>query len=275
MLADITQENPGMRPRRFAALLPLLFGFLAAAPSPAGATDLAAHRARYDLTLQSARGDVTAANGTMSYEVIDACDGWAVRQRLSMVITDRDGRDIDMISDYTTWESKDGLKLRFNMRQTTDRSVTSDVAGDATLQRNCAGGVAHYTAPDDTTKKLPPGTLLPMAHTAAILKAAQTGKKLLAVPLFDGTGANGAQDTSIVISNWGPPQPGKWPALAKLSSGRVRVAFFDRQSSAQEPDYEVGMRYWEDGIADELSMDFGDFVMNGKLNELTVAKPGC
>ncbi len=264
-----------MRRRRFAALLPLLFALLATAPSPARATDLAAHHARYDLTLQSARGDVTAATGTMSYEVLDACDGWAVRQRLSMVITDREGRDIDMVSDYTTWESKDGLKLRFHMRQTTDQSVTSDVTGDATLQRNGSGGVAHYTSPDDNTKKLPAGTLLPMAHTAAILKAAETGKKLLAVPLFDGTGANGAQDTSIVISSWGPPQPGKWPALSKLASGRVRVAFFDRQTSAQEPDYEVGMRYWENGIADELAMDFGDFVMTGKLNELTVAKPGC
>jgi len=35
------------------------------------------------------------------------------------------------------------------------------------------------------------------------------------------------------------------------------------------------MRYWDNGIADDLSMDFGDFVMNGKLSELTVAKPGC
>jgi hypothetical protein len=264
-----------MRRCRFTAPLLALVTLLASAPSPAGATDLAAHRARYDLTLKSARGDVTGATGTMSYEVIDACDGWAVRQRLSMVLTDREGRDIDMISDYTTWESKDGLKLRFHMRQTTDRSVTSDIAGDATLQRGGTGGQAHYTAPEDATKKLPPGTLLPMAHTAAILKAAESGKKILAVPLFDGTGTNGAQDTSIVISSWGPPQPGKWPALAKLSSGRVQVAFFDRQAASQEPDYEVGMRYWENGIADELSMDFGDFVMNGKLNELTVAKPGC
>ena len=264
-----------MRRCRFTGPLLALLALLASAPSPAGATDLAAHRARYDLTLKSARGDVTGATGTMSYEVIDACDGWAVRQRLSMVLTDREGRDIDMISDYTTWESKDGLKLRFHMRQTTDQSVTSDIAGDATLQRSGVGGQAHYTAPENATKKLPPGTLLPMAHTAAILKAAESGKKILAVPLFDGTGANGAQDTSIVISSWGPPQPSKWPALAKLSSGRVQVAFFDRQAAAQEPDYEVGMRYWENGIADELSMDFGDFVMNGKLNELTVAKPGC
>jgi hypothetical protein len=35
------------------------------------------------------------------------------------------------------------------------------------------------------------------------------------------------------------------------------------------------MRYWENGIADQLSMDFGDYVLAGRLTELTVPKPGC
>ena len=56
----------------------------------------------------------------MGYEVTDACDGWAVRQRLTMTITNADGQDIQMASDYATWESKDGLKFRYHMRQTTD-----------------------------------------------------------------------------------------------------------------------------------------------------------
>ena len=264
-----------MRLRRLAVPAIVLFGLLAFPPAPAAAADLAAHRALYKLTLQTARGDITAASGTMSYEVLDACDGWAVRQRLAMTLTDRDGQDVEMLSDYTTWESKDGLKMRFRMRETTDQSVTSDIAGDASLDKPGGSGSAHYTTPSDTTKPLPAGTLFPMAHTAAILKAAIVGKKFLALPLFDGTGPDGAQDTSVVIASWSPPEEGKWPALAKLPSGRVRVAFFDREAGTQQPDYEVGMRYWDNGIADDLSMDFGDFVMTGKLSELTVPKPGC
>jgi len=264
-----------MRLRRFAVPVVVLLGLLRGTPALAGAADLAAHRALYQLTLQSARGDVTAATGTMSYEVLDACDGWAVRQRLAMTLTDRDGQDVQMLSDYTTWESKDGMKMTFRMHETTDQAVTTDVAGDAHLDQAGGTGVAHYTSPEDTTKPLPAGTLFPMAHTAAILKAAMVGKKFMALPLFDGTGPDGAQDTSVVISSWGPPESGKWPPLAKLASGRVRVAFFDREAGTQQPDYEVGMRYWANGIADELSMDFGDFVMNGRLSDLTVPKPGC
>jgi hypothetical protein len=241
----------------------------------AGIADLVAHRALYTLTLKSARGDINSAHGTMSYEILDACEGWTSRQRLAMTLTNRDGQDIEMLSDYSTFESKDGLRLQFRMRQTTEQSVTSEVAGDARMDRPGGPGEVRYTLPEISTKKLPEGTLFPMAHTAAILAAAKAGKKILALPLFDGTGAEGAQDSSIAITGWDPPQTGKWPDLAKLSSGRVHVAFFDQKSSAQQPDYEVGMRYWENGVADDLAMDFGDFVMTGKLTNLDVLHGGC
>jgi hypothetical protein len=263
-----------MRLRDLAAVA--LFLVTPGAALPAGATDLAAHRAVYSLHLETTHGgDVQAATGTMAYEVQDACDGWAVRQRLHMTVTNRDGQDIDMLSDYTTWESKDGLRLRFRTRQTTDQAVTSDIAGEATLKATGAAGSAHFTSPSDSTKALPAGTLFPMKHTEALLTAAESGKKLLELPLFDGTSASGAQDSSIVITRWGGPKPDKWPALAKLASGRFHIAFFDRGPAGMEPDYEVSMRYWANGVADDLSMDFGDFVMAGTLAEFRLLGHHC
>jgi hypothetical protein len=266
----------GLRQMTVGAAMLLASAASGLAAGPASATELAAHRALYTLNLASSKdGDVSAATGKMAYEVIDACDGWAVRQRLDMTITNRDGQDINMLSDYTTWESKDGLKLRFRMKQTTDTAVTSEVAGDATLESPGGPGVAHYTIPAESTKPLPAGTLFPMAHTAAILAAAEQGKKALFIPLFDGTTADGAQDSSVAVVHWNPPDATKWPDLSKLANGRVHVAFFDRTAGTQQPDYEVSMRYWENGVADELAMDFGDFVMNGKLAEYVPQKGGC
>jgi hypothetical protein len=253
---------------------------LAIGAAPASAADaptpMAAHRALYELSLDQARGaEVAGATGTMAYEVQDVCDGWATRQRLQMTITNRDGQDIQMLSDYTTWESKDELHMRFRMRQTTDTSVTSEVAGEASFERPGGPGEARYTMPAATTAALPAGTLFPTPHTMAILAAARAGKKFIALPLFDGTSDKGAQDSSVVIMNWTGPKPTKWPELSALPSGQVHVAFFDRGSANQQPDYEVGMRYWDNGIADDLRMDFGDFVMKGALSKLTVLPPGC
>ena len=114
-----------------------------------------------------------------------------------------------------------------------------------------------------------------MKHTEALIAAAEAGRKVLGLPLFDGTSANGAQDSSIVITNWGGPKPGKWPDLARLPSGRFRIAFFDRGPENVEPDYEVSMRYWANGVADDLDMDFGDFVMAGTLAEFRLLGHGC
>jgi hypothetical protein len=172
------------RPAMLAAFI-LIAAVLAAAAGPrAEAATFAAHRALYKLTLDPSRtSDVIAASGTMGYEVMDACDGWAVRQRLDMTITNHDGQDIRMVSDYATWESKDGLSFRYHMKQTTDDAVTSQTDGEAKLDKPGGGGQAHYTLPDDAVKTLPQGTLFPMAHTGAILDGAAAGKNFLAIPL--------------------------------------------------------------------------------------------
>jgi hypothetical protein len=273
----LTQWSSFMRPSALAAAV---LALCASAAVPADAAGLntasAAHRAIYNLTLASSRGgEITAARGTMGYEVIDACDGWAVRQRLSMTLTNTEGQDVQMVSDYATWESKDGLKFRFHMKQTTDTAVTSQTDGDAKLERTGGPGEAHYTVPGDTTKPLPPGTLFPMAHTSAILAAAEAGKKFIALPLFDGTDDSGGEDSFVVALDWKKPEANKYPLLSNLPSTRVRLAFFDHAAKGEVPTYQVGMRYWANGVADNLQMDFGDFVMDAKMAELTPLPHKC
>ena len=109
---------------------------------------------------------------------------------LDMTLSNRDGQDVQMVSDYLTWESKDGTKLRFHMKQS-DRHRRHRAGGG-----RCEpdGGLArpatiHYTMPDGQDAwRCRRARLFPMAHTAAIITAAEAGKKFLTVPLFDGTG---------------------------------------------------------------------------------------
>lgn len=249
------------------------------APAPAGApteAGLLAHKALYTLTLDTAQNnDVIAAQGTMGYEVTDACDGWAVRQQLRMTITNADGQQVEMASDYATWESKDGLRFRYHMKQTTDTAVTSQTDGEASLERIGGPGTAHYSLPGDTISKLPPGTVFPMAHTVALIAAAREHKHFVSLPLFDGTDENGVENSFIVVLDWKGPTPNKWPTLSTLPSTKVHISFFDPQPSAMTPTYEVTMRYWENGVADDMKMNFGDFIMNARLNQLSPQPRRC
>lgn len=265
---------------RFFALLATLIllagGVHARVAGPMTAQVLVGHKAGYILTLERVRGsDIAAASGTMGYDVADVCEGWAVRQRLAMVITNADGQDIELVSDYTTFESKDGLRLRFRMKQTTDDAVTSQTEGTATLRRSGGPGEARYTMPKVARVELPAGTQFPMMHTLSLLNAAKEGRKFLAIPLFDGTGDNGAEDSSAVVLDWKQGTTTEHAALSKLFSARVRLAFFERKKNESTPSYEVGMRYWENGVADDMQMDFGDFVMRAKMKEFALQPRTC
>jgi hypothetical protein len=238
------------------------------------ANGLAAHRANYRLTFESSRGgDIIGGSGTMSFEVMDACEGWAVEQKLSMIVTNRDGEDVQMETDYVTWESKNGTRLRFRMHQTTDQANPEVTSGEAVLERVGGKGEVHYSQPKNQLVKLPPGTLFPMWHTATIIAGAEAGKKFLSLPLFDGTAESGAQDTFVIVTDWQKPSAYRFPSLSKLPSGRVHISFFNRTPNAFEPDYEVGMRYWQNGVADDIRMDFGEFVMLAHMTDFKLQPP--
>lgn len=260
-----------MRGRRLALLSAAMLLSL-----PAAAADLASHRAAYRLALESARagGGVQDAAGAMLYEVVDQCDAWTSQQRFTLSLVGRDGTASERQSDYVTWESKDGRVMRFRLRQTVDGTVAQTIVGEARIGADGRGSV-RYREPSEQELALPPGTLFPMIHTLRILAAAKAGQRTLAAPLFDGTSDEGANESNTAIIGAAQGAPSRFPALAALPSWRFRIAFFEPNNTSGSPDYEVGLRYWENGVADELTMDFGDFVVSGRLETLEIIPGGC
>jgi hypothetical protein len=249
--------------------------------APLTARALASHRGIYSLTLDRARENATIVDvsGAMVFEIIDACESWASRQRFTMTLRNREGTELETGSDYATLESMDGRNLRFSLTQMTQGAVKSRVAGQAELTAD-GSGVARYSQPEVKELPIPPGTLLPNTHTIATLNAARAGQRLLVAPIFDGTTADGAQQTTTVMSPWQGPQPvPEAPSLSTLGSSRMRIAFFEpdgeQAGGARTPSYEVSLRYFENGVADDMIMDFGDFTVRAKLMKLEDAPGGC
>lgn len=259
----------------------------AAGPVPQGqpveARHLLTHRAAYRLTLDRVRdgAEIAAARGAMAYEMLDTCDGWATRQRFQLTLTDRDGQEVETSSDYSTWESKDGTRLRFSLTQMSQGAVSQRIQGQAEITPE--GGVVRYESGERREIRLPRGTVLPNMHTIVTLNAARGGQRLVVAPLFDGTSANGAQDSTTVMGPWtAPAAVERFPMLSPLGSVRMRIAFFEREPSgergaggASTPDYEVSLRYWENGVADEMKMDFGEFSVDARMVELQPEPSPC
>jgi len=149
--------------------------------APASAVDIAPHRALYDLTLDNAKvsSGVAGASGGMYYEWGETCDGWTVEQRFRLRLLYAEEGSVDVNSTLVTWESKDGLRYRFNEKRVRNGSVEDDIHGEAHLNGKDKGGVADFEKPDPTTMTLAPGVLFPTAHTLALIENALAGEQFL------------------------------------------------------------------------------------------------
>lgn len=241
------------------------------------ASQLTGQHAVYTLGLSKLRThDITGATGQMAFDVVDGCTGWATTQHMTLIIRNVDGSLTKSVSDYITWESKDGKTLTFTLRESDDGGkVKIDDAGIATHTGADDSGVIKYSIPANTELKMPPGTLFPMQHTEALLAAGRAGSKFIAPLLFDGTTADGAQATFITVLGHQGPAKSPWPGLDKYASTNVDIAFFERKNDDETPDFRTSMRYFENGVATGLVLDFGDFVMTGKLTALSLPPSPC
>ncbi|MDE1896811.1 MAG: DUF1849 family protein [Rhodospirillales bacterium] len=261
--------------------------FLAAlAPLPAAALNVSSNslasrltgqHAVYNLALSKLRThDITGATGQMSFNVTDGCTGWATTQHMTLIVRNVDGSLTKSVSDYVTWESKDGKTLSFSLSESdNDGKVKIDSAGIATHTGPDNSGVIKYTTPANTVLKMPAGTLFPMQHTEALLAAGRAGVKFISPLLFDGTTTDGAQATFVTVLGHHAPGKTRWPALDGDASTDVDIAFFERKNDDETPDFRTSMQYYENGVANALVLDFGDFVMTGKLNALSVPPSIC
>src|SRR5260370_12140427 len=135
--------------------------------APAEAAEIAPHRALYTMCVGNARSDsgVVDARGTMDYEWGETCEGWTIEQRYRLKMRYAETSDVDIVSSFVTWESKDGLRYRFNQKQTRNGEVDQEIRGEARLDGPGKGGVAEITKPHPQTLKLEPSATFPSAHT--------------------------------------------------------------------------------------------------------------
>ena len=96
---------------------------------------LVPHRATYDMKLSVARANsgIMEVTGRMVLETVEACEGWEVKQRIKLKFLRNDGDEFSTDSSFTSYETKDGLALRFSVRNIQDDEVEEELRGTADL----------------------------------------------------------------------------------------------------------------------------------------------
>ena len=260
---------------RITALV-VIVGSLAAYAPPAAAVSLASHRAIYQLDLARVRDSnsgVAGVGGRIVLEAHDDCNGFTFRQRIRTEMAMLDGAPVISDIRLSTWETHDGMSYQFAVKQEINGQVVESFRGTASLSAPGEAGQVRYVEPPDRVDPLPRGTLFPMTHTGAIVAAAEAGQTRLQAMVFDGAAEDGLSMVNAVIGARRPGEQGLGGPLAALDgrpSWPARLAYFKPDRDAELAEFEVGFRLYDNGVATDIELDYGDIVIHGTLTGLEI-----
>lgn len=251
------------------------------AVSTAELARIAPHKALYKIEMVEKRGSqVLNISGDMFFEWKPGCEAWTTDHRFNLNYEYPDSPPMRITSDFTTYERFDGDSFDFHSRRRRDGEMYEQLRGRATMAKD--GGEAGFTMPDGLIFDLPQGTLFPMGHTMAVLRAIRQGQKFFSATIFDGSDIEGPTEVNAFIG--GPADVSGWQetsgAIDKtLLSGpahHIRLAFFPLARVEPDSDYEMSIVLHENGIISDMYVEYKDFSVTQKLVGLeSVKAEGC
>ncbi len=240
------------------------------------------HRAVYEITLERAGpgSGVENMTGRMVYEMTGSvCEGYAQNMRFVTRMVDQEGHS--QVNDLRTSSFEDLSKhrLRFSSSQYENQKLSEAAQGSAGPGNGATFTKVELTKPTKKTVKLPSDIYFPIQHSLALLRAAEAGETMFTANLFDGS-EKGEKfyETSAFIGQRaaageveGPSGLEQPDRLDTLASWPIAISYFDPgpAQTDETPTYELGFRFYENGVSTKLFIDYGDFAIRGRLVELT------
>jgi hypothetical protein len=263
--------------------VPILIGLLFTfeVPSLSAEVVIAPHRAAYKLELKRTRGGsrVSEATGAMIYTWGETCDGWTVEQQFVLNLVQGNGNSMQFTVVSSTWESKDGTRLRFYIKRERNGQEVEKIRGEARLDGENGAGIAEFEMPIPTRVKLPKETVFPTMHMLRLMRRAAEGAKTDWQLVFDGSELEPPGPVSaFILPLKDPKNPSKaiGPPLGPQKVRKIQLAFFPALGNAPEPEFEMSIALQDNGIAPSLVLDYGDYAIRGTLARLeALEKPLC
>lgn len=252
-------------------------GIASASASPA--TGLAPHRAVYDLQLKDAteRSGIAGMYGRMVYEFNGSpCEGYTVSFRfVTQVDTGEETRLTDQQT--TTYEDLKNGSFRFLTRSFTDEKLDKEVRGSA--REDGKGVSVDLTSPDSRQVELA-ASRFPTEHMIEVIERAKKGERFFEARIFDGSdlGDKTLMTTTVVgrqeLPEAGDPDAEKAGSFSKQAFWPVSIAYYnDTDQGDALPVYRMSFKLYENGVTRDITMDYGEFVLTGKLAKLEMFKP--
>ncbi len=241
---------------------------------------LVSHQAVYDLFLESTEGGaggVVNAQGTMRYSLHKACKEWKTETVFSLDVSyELNGIDTTHWKQETL-ESQDGCRFDFAVYTFSDGKDKTEFKGTAVC-RGQSKEVA-ISEPLVSEASFPLGVRFPVQQTLLMLDAAKRGRSHVSSYIYDGTRLEGlyfmnAGISPAVFETGGKRSVAGDASLLDGKSYRFDTAFFNdtgldgEKEKDGRPFYEASVRYYENGVSDDVVQDFGLYKLRSRLREI-------
>lgn len=250
--------------------------FLVFSASGAGAGDLVSYRAIYDMDLVSAteRSGISDVDGRMVYEFrTSECGQYAVKFRSVAAFRSENGEQLIDQRASTVEDFQSGT-FSFNTESFTDNELQEKVEGQARQDRPGGEVTVELVSPSQQELRLTEA-MFPTAHLVDLLEQAAAGENIYNTTVFDGTEAGDkALLTNVVI---GEKQAASTdmaaanPDMLNTASWPVSMSYYDLKTDTggeDEPIFRLSFDMHENGIAQNFTLTYGEFVVSQKLAEL-------
>lgn len=244
---------------------------IAMGPKAAADITLVPHKALYDIDMIEVRsgGQILNISGKMFYEWKPTCEAWVTDHRFSLHYEYADSPGMQIVSDFSTFESFDGKTFDFTSRRKRDGQLYQELRGRGEVSKG--GGEAVFSIPEDLVFDLKDGTYFPMGHTVELVKKAREGKKFFSASVFDGSDEEGPVEINTFIGAKANPLTILKPSddmdmsLLNTEAWNVRMAVFPQTNPEAAADYEMSMVFHDNGIISDMVIEYDDFSISQKL----------
>src|SRR5216683_6779344 len=242
------------------------------------------HQALYELSLVKSRGSnaINSARGRILYNFSGSpCEGYTSEFRQVSELDSGEGKVTLSDLRSTSWEDGAGKSYRFKIDTRMNDADSSPVEGVA--ERTGDHVTVKLKQPEAKTFTLDGNTVFPTEQIQRIIAAAQAGKPVLELMVYDGS--DNGEKVYNTLSVIGQPIPGDRTvaapdpstasdAMKSLTRWPVTVSYYDRDARAkdgeQPPVYAMSFELYENGVSRALVLDYNDFVIAGAMGKFDV-----
>lgn len=243
---------------------------------------LSPHRAVYDLKLKSAsdRSGVKGLDGRMVIEMTgSSCDGWSVNFRLVNDFQLPRGKRRLIDSRSTSWEAADGSTMSFLEREFIDNRPYKVTR----LRASMKDGKVRQKQPKKLEFDIPSDAIFPVAHQKRLIDKARSGELRDKSVVYDGADHDNLYQAITFIGKKRVDRKdfsklkgnGGIVLLKGVVGWPVTVSYFALRDKKQQdtPSQQISFLMYENGVAGDLTIDYGDFALSGKLTHLDKLPP--